>query len=193
MKKLILALLVMCMLLTLTACDTESSGHKFALVTMKDYGEFIVELYTDEAPITCQNFISLVEKKFYDGLTIHRFYQGLIIQGGDPEGTGYGGPGYTIKGEFAANGIENNISHTRGTISMARRGDSYDSAGSQFFIMLKDYPGWDGSYAAFGRVISGMEVVDAISAVPYDERSGKPSTTITIESIVMIEDPNESK
>ncbi len=192
MKKLLSGILVVCMLLALTACDNNSAEKKYALVTMKDYGHFVVELDFNEAPITCENFVSLVEKKFYDGLTIHRFYEGLIIQGGDPEGNGTGGPGYTIKGEFSKNGVENNISHTRGTISMARALD-YNSAGSQFFIMLKDYKGWDGLYAAFGHVISGMEVVDKIGETPYDEYTGFPEKTITIESIVMIDNPDEYK
>lgn len=122
-----------------------------------------VELYPDIAPNTVNNFISLVNKGYYNGLTFHRIISGFMIQGGCPDGTGTGGPGYSIKGEFALNGVENNLKHTAGVISMARS-QMPDSAGSQFFIMHKDSPHLDGSYAAFGKVTEGMDVIDKIAA-----------------------------
>lgn len=121
-----------------------------------------IELYPDIAPITCENFEKLVESKFYDGLTFHRVIPGFMIQGGCPNGTGTGGPDWTIKGEFSANGVPNSLKHTRGVISMARTADP-DSAGSQFFIMHEDSPHLDGQYAAFGKVVSGIEAVDEIA------------------------------
>ncbi len=124
-----------------------------------------IELYPDIAPITCENFEKLVNAKFYDGLTFHRVIPGFMIQGGCPNGTGTGGPDWTIKGEFLANGVANNLKHTRGVISMARTADP-DSAGSQFFIMHEDSPHLDGQYAAFGKVVSGIEAVDEIANVP---------------------------
>ncbi len=116
-------------------------------ITMKDGGVMSGELYPDIAPITVENFKKLADEKFYDGLTFHRIIKGFMIQGGDPEGTGMGGPGYTIKGEFASNGVQNDLKHTRGVLSMARTMDP-DSAGSQFFIMHQDAPHLDGEYAA---------------------------------------------
>ncbi len=124
-----------------------------------------IELYPDIAPITCENFVKLVESKFYDGLTFHRVIPGFMIQGGCPNGTGTGGPDWTIKGEFLANGVANNLKHERGVISMARTSEP-DSAGSQFFIMHEDSPHLDGQYAAFGKVVSGIEAVDEIANVP---------------------------
>lgn len=131
-------------------------------IEIESYGTICVELDAGEAPITVENFIKLAKDGFYDGLTIHRVVPGFVIQGGDPEGTGRGGSEETIKGEFAVNGIENNILHKRGVISMARSSLSYDSASSQFFIVQNDAANLDGSYAAFGHVTSGMEIVDAI-------------------------------
>lgn len=130
-----------------------------------------IDLELDEtaAPKTCANFISLVQKGFYNGLTFHRVIPGFMIQGGCPEGTGMGGPGYSIEGEFKANGWSNPLKHKRGVISMARSSNP-NSAGSQFFIMHKDSPHLDGQYAAFGSVISGLEVVDAIAAAEVDRR-----------------------
>ncbi len=130
-----------------------------------------LELYPDKAPITCENFIKLVKEGFYDGLIFHRVISGFMIQGGCPEGTGMGGPKEKIKGEFAANGIDNPIKHTRGVISMARS-QNKDSAGSQFFLMHKDSPHLDGQYAAFGKVVEGMDVVDEIAEtdVDYNDR-----------------------
>ena len=127
------------------------------------YGDITLELDYDNAPISSKNFEDLVKKGFYDGLTFHRVIKGFMIQGGCPHGTGTGGPGYTIKGEFKANGVDNPIKHTRGTLSMARASDP-NSAGSQFFIMHKDAPYLDGSYAAFGHVVDGIEVVDKIAS-----------------------------
>ncbi|MBP0989822.1 MAG: peptidylprolyl isomerase [Oscillospiraceae bacterium] len=135
---------------------------------LMDNGKKIkLELYPEYAPITVNNFIDLVKKKFYNGLKFHRVIEGFMIQGGCPKGDGTGGPGYEIKGEFAKNGVNNPLKHTRGVISMARAMDP-DSAGSQFFIMHKDAPHLDGSYAAFGKVVEGMEVVDEIASVRTD-------------------------
>ena len=127
------------------------------------YGDITLELDYDNPHISSKNFEDLVKKGFYDGLTFHRVIKGFMIQGGCPHGTGTGGPGYTIKGEFKANGVDNPIKHTRGTLSMARASDP-NSAGSQFFIMHKDAPYLDGSYAAFGHVVDGIEVVDKIAS-----------------------------
>lgn len=138
---------------------------------MADGSVVQLELYPDVAPITVQNFVDLVSRQFYDGLIFHRVIRGFMIQGGDPNGTGMGGPGYSIKGEFASNGVKNPLKHTRGVISMARS-QHPDSAGSQFFIMHADAPHLDGLYAAFGRVTSGMDVVDRIAdtATDYNDR-----------------------
>ena len=138
-------------------------ANPIVTIEMEDGGVIRLELYPDIAPITVDNFVSLVKKGFYDGLIFHRVISGFMIQGGDPKGTGMGGPGYTIKGEFKANGVVNNIKHERGVISMARS-MMPDSAGSQFFIMHADAPHLDGQYAAFGRVIEGIEEVDKIAS-----------------------------
>ena len=135
--------------------------------TMENGDVMKAELYPDIAPISVNNFISLINKNFYDGLIFHRVIRGFMIQGGDPEGTGCGGPGYSIKGEFSANGVKNNLKHTEGVLSMARS-MAPDSAGSQFFIMHKTSPHLDGSYAAFGKVIEGMEVVNKIAETATD-------------------------
>lgn len=145
------------------------SGIHYVEMIVKDYGRITLELDADTAPITVTNFINLINDKFYDGLTFHRIIDGFMVQGGDPEGTGYGGSSKTIKGEFSLNGVENNISHVRGVISMARSGNSYNSASSQFFIVHEDSTSLDGQYAAFGRVIEGMEVVDKLSKVKVEE------------------------
>lgn len=130
-------------------------------------GTITAELYPEIAPNTVNNFISLINKGFYDGLIFHRVIKGFMIQGGDPDGVGTGGPGYSIKGEFAINGVENNLKHTAGVLSMARS-MMPDSAGSQFFIMHKDAPHLDGQYAAFGKVTDGMETVNAIAETETD-------------------------
>lgn len=134
---------------------------------MNDGSIFEAELYPDIAPNTVNNFISLVKKGFYDGLIFHRVIKGFMIQGGDPQGTGMGGPGYSIKGEFSNNGFTNDLKHTPGVLSMARAMDP-DSAGSQFFIMYETSPHLDGSYAAFGKVINGLDVINTIADVRTD-------------------------
>ena len=141
--------------------DMYSSGTHHAQIVIKDYGTISLELYADIAPITVSNFAKLVNEGFYDGLTFHRIIEGFMIQGGDPLGNGTGGSDENIKGEFAMNGVQNSISHVRGTISMARS-TSYNSASSQFFIMQEDTPSLDGLYAAFGKVTDGIEIVDKI-------------------------------
>ena len=142
---------------------------------MKDGGVMKAELYPDIAPESVKNFVDLASKGFYNGLIFHRVIPGFMIQGGDPEGTGMGGPGYSIKGEFTANGFRNDLKHTRGVLSMARAMDP-NSAGSQFFIMHEDYPSLDGQYAAFGKLIEGIEVVDEIANVrtDYNDRPLEP-------------------
>ena len=168
---------------------TDTKGKHHAKIKVKNYGTIEVELDGATAPITVANFINLVNKKFYDGLTFHRIMSGFMIQGGDPLGNGTGGSDETIKGEFSSNGVENNISHKRGVISMARSSDP-DSASSQFFIMHQDADYLDGEYAAFGKVTKGMDVVDKIceDATPADgngtiEKADQP----VIESIRMVD------
>lgn len=157
------------------------------IVTMsiKDFGDIKIELYPDVAENTVANFVNLVEDKFYDNNTIHRVQKGFVIQGGDPTGTGTGGPGYSIKGEFTQNGYRNNLSHTKGVISMARSSDP-DSAGSQFFIVLSDEaaPSLDGMYAGFGKVIKGMDVIEKIENTEFEidnEVYGTLKKPLTIE------------
>src|SRR5690554_7914803 len=133
-------------------------------IEIKDMGTILATLDSEVAPITVENFLSLVDKGFYDGLTFHRVIPGFMIQGGCPQGTGTGGPGHHIQGEFASNGFDNPLKHTRGVLSMARAMDP-NSAGSQFFIMHQDSPHLDGEYAAFGKVTNGMDVVDSIASV----------------------------
>ena len=137
------------------------------IIEMENGKQIKLELYPDVAPITVENFEKLVKQGFYDGLIFHRVISGFMIQGGCPDGTGMGGPGWHIKGEFAANGVKNDLKHTRGVISMARA-QMPDSAGSQFFIMHEDAPYLDGQYAAFGKVIEGMDVVDEIADTETD-------------------------
>ncbi len=138
-------------------------------ITVNDGKEIRAELYPEKAPNTVNNFIELVQKGFYDGLIFHRVIKGFMIQGGCPDGTGMGDPGYSIKGEFSANGFDNDLKHNKGVLSMARSQDP-DSAGSQFFIMHKDSPHLDGKYAAFGKVVEGQDVVDEIAEVKTDYR-----------------------
>lgn len=156
---------------------------KTVKITMENGKEITLELYPDIAPETVSNFVDLASKKFYDGLIFHRVIEGFMIQGGDPQGTGMGGPGYHIYGEFSANGFDNPIKHERGVISMARANDP-NSAGSQFFIMHKDGFFLDGQYAAFGKVISGIEVVDEIAGVETN-RSDRPLVEQKIKSVVV--------
>ena len=197
MKKPIVLLLAALMLLSLacakgkTNTDTNTTEtqedttvdktHPIATITMKGGGAIVMELYPEVAPESVKNFISLANSGFYDGLIFHRVIPGFMIQGGDPNGKGTGGPGYSIKGEFKANGVENNISHERGVLSMARA-QAYDSAGSQFFIMHQDYPSLDGLYAAFGRAISGMDVVDKIANTTTDSKD-KPYKDQVMETV----------
>ncbi|HWQ79250.1 MAG TPA: peptidylprolyl isomerase [Anaerovoracaceae bacterium] len=141
------------------------------------------ELYPEIAPETVKNFVELVEKSFYDGTIFHRVIPGFMIQGGDPDGTGTGGPGYSIKGEFTSNGFENNLKHDRGVLSMARAMDP-NSAGSQFFIMVAKSPHLDGQYAAFGKVVEGIETADKIVSVRRDFRD-KPNEKQMVKKVVM--------
>ena len=154
--------------------------------TMENGDTMKAELYPEVAPNTVNNFISLVKKGFYDGLIFHRIISGFMIQGGDPDGTGMGGPGYSIKGEFSYNGVDNNLKHSRGVLSMARA-QHPDSAGSQFFIMHQDAPHLDGQYAAFGKVVEGMDVVDEIAAVDVNFND-KPLVDQVMKKVTLIED-----
>ena len=155
------------------------------VIEMANGKKIKVELYPEIAPITVENFEKLVKQGFYDGLIFHRVIPGFMIQGGCPEGTGMGGPGHHIKGEFASNGIKNDLKHTRGVISMARS-MMKDSAGSQFFIMHADAPHLDGEYAAFGKVVEGIEAVDEIAAVPTDFRD-RPTTDQIMKKVYIEE------
>ena len=148
-------------------------SNPIVTIEMEDGGVIRAELYPDVAPKTVENFVSLVQKGFYDGVIFHRVIPGFMIQGGDPTGSGMGGPGHTIPGEFTANGFKNDLKHTRGVLSMARTMDP-NSAGSQFFIMHMDAPHLDGQYAAFGKVIEGIEVVDSIARTPRNMANDKP-------------------
>lgn len=205
-KKLFLASAVITMVISLAGCQLEQeeqsppdqkeesvgnllSGEHHVEIIMKDYGTIKIELDADTAPITVTNFIDLANNGFYDGLTFHRIISGFMIQGGDPQGDGTGGASKTIKGEFSANGIENDIAHKRGVISMARSQD-YDSASSQFFIMHEDSASLDGQYAAFGRVTEGLEIVDKICEVTAIEDSNGtvlPENQPVIETIKVID------
>ena len=152
-------------------------------ITMKSGDVIKLELYPDIAPISVNNFISLINKKFYDGLIFHRVIRGFMIQGGCPDGTGMGGPGYSIKGEFAQNGVANNLVHDAGVLSMARAMNP-NSAGSQFFIMHKNSPHLDGSYAAFGKVVEGMDIVNKIAETPTDY-SDRPLEDQVMETVTV--------
>lgn len=158
-------------------------SNPIVTIKIKNGGEIKAELYPDIAPISVDNFVSLISKGFYDGLIFHRVIPGFMIQGGCPDGTGMGGPGYHIKGEFSANGVKNDLKHTRGVLSMARA-MSFDSAGSQFFIMHEDAPYLDGQYAAFGKVISGIEEVDKIANVDRN-RMDKPYEDQVMEKVTV--------
>ena len=159
------------------------SEKPIVTITMQNGDVMKAELYPEIAPNTVNNFISLINKGFYNGLIFHRVIKGFMLQGGDPEGTGMGGPDYSIKGEFTSNGFTNNLKHTKGVLSMART-MMPDSAGSQFFLMHKTSPHLDGEYAAFGKVIEGLEVIDKIAEVPTDF-SDKPLEDQVIESITV--------
>ena len=159
-------------------------NNPIVTIEMENGGIITAELYPDVVPQSIYNFISLANSGFYDGLIFHRVIPGFMIQGGCPEGTGMGGPGYCIKGEFAANGVPNDLRHTRGVLSMARAQDM-DSAGSQFFIMHKDAPHLDGQYAAFGMVIDGMDVVDEIVSQPRNMMTNKPKKPQVMKSVTV--------
>ena len=158
-------------------------SNPIVTITMENGDVMKAELYPEVAPNTVRNFVSLASKGFYDGLIFHRVIEGFMLQGGDPTGTGTSGPGYNIKGEFSANGFENNLKHSAGVLSMARAMHP-DSAGSQFFIMHKDAPHLDGQYAAFGKIIEGQEIVDKIACVQTDF-SESCVLTIKMRSILM--------
>lgn len=169
---------------------SQTADVYYADVAIKDYGTVTFEMYPDKAPITVSNFVDLARSGFYNGLTFHRIMDGFMMQGGDPDGNGTGGSGKTIKGEFSANGVENDLSHVRGTVSMARNTRSMDSASSQFFIVQSDSTFLDGNYAAFGTVTSGMEIVDKIcaEAKPTDDNGTIPAAEQpVIESITIRE------
>ena len=153
------------------------------VIEMENGKKIKIELYPEIAPITVENFEKLVKQGFYNGLIFHRVIPGFMIQGGCPEGTGMGGPGWNIKGEFSSNGVKNDLKHTRGVISMARSMRP-DSAGSQFFIMHEDAPHLDGQYAAFGKVVEGIEVVDEIAGVETDY-ADKPLTAQVMKSVTI--------
>ena len=199
MKKHLLSIILLCLLFSLTACsrqtsgnsstsdgNTQLSGKHHVAIEVNNYGTIEVELDADTAPITVTNFINLANSGFYNGLTFHRVIDGFMIQGGCPDGTGMGGPGYDIKGEFSQNGFKNDLKHTEGVLSMARAMHP-DSAGSQFFIMHKAAPHLDGAYAAFGKIIEGMDIVNKIAETdtdysdrPLDEQKMKKVTVDTM-------------
>lgn len=164
--------------------SVENGDLPIATIVVKGYGTIKAELYPSKASNTVNNFISLANSGFYNGLTFHRIIDGFMIQGGDPEGNGTGGPGYSIAGEFSSNGYEeNDLKHIDGVLSMARA-RSNDSAGSQFFIMVGEFNNLDGQYAAFGKVISGLDIVKNISKVATDNND-KPKEAVVIESITV--------
>lgn len=156
-----------------------------AIIEMENGGKMTLELYPETAPITVANFEKLAKSGFYNGLIFHRVIENFMVQGGDPTGTGMGGPGWTIKGEFASNGVKNTLKHTRGVISMARSARP-DSAGSQFFIMHKDAPHLDGQYAAFGKMTDGFDTLDDIAKTPTDY-SDRPRAEQKIKSVTVEE------
>ncbi len=163
--------------------DEVAEVYPVATISIKDYGDVVADLYYDVAPNTVSNFIELANNGFYDGLTFHRVINNFMLQGGDPQGTGTGGAGYNIKGEFSANGVPNNLKHTTGVLSMARAFDP-NSASSQFFIMSADAPHLDGEYAAFGKVTSGLDIIDQIESVKTNGQD-KPLTDVVIEKITV--------
>lgn len=164
---------------------TDTKQNPLVTINMADGGRIEIELYPHVAPNTVNNFISLVQKGYYDGTIFHRVIPGFMIQGGDPQGTGMGGPGYSIKGEFSGNGFANDLKHSRGVISMARSANP-DSAGSQFFIMVADAPHLDRQYAAFGKVLNGLDVADAIVSTPRDHsdrpREEQKMASVTVDT-----------
>lgn len=197
MKKIKKLLIITLILIAAVGCSKKEnkmdnkylSGKINVLMQVKDYGDIKIELDADTAPITVTNFVNLVKNKFYDGLTFHRIMDGFMIQGGDPNGDGTGGSDETIKGEFEANGVKNNISHKRGVISMARSMNN-DSASSQFFIVQQDSTFLDKQYAAFGHVTSGMDVVDKIAkdANPTDDNGTIPKNEQPVINYIKVID-----
>ena len=183
-----LALVLLCGSLVSCADDLKKANATiseektdYVAISIEDHGTIIVKLRPDVAPITVENFKNLVAEGFYDGLTFHRIIKNFMIQGGDPKGTGTGGSDTKIKGEFASNGVENNLSHKRGVISMARSNDP-DSASSQFFICHADATSLDGDYAAFGEMVYGWDTLDSVASVMTDRSNGdKPITKVVIE------------
>ena len=215
MKKRFLTLFILCLFCTMlfAGCNNKTkakdnsanpnynaenyvSGIHYARIDIADYGSIILELNADAAPATVTNFINLVEEGFYDGLTFHRIINGFMMQGGDPVGDGTGSSTYTVPGEFEAKGYENPISHVRGTISMARLGNDYDSGSCQFFIVHQDSTTLDGGYAAFGKVLYGMDVVDAIcTSVAVEDENGTVLTDNqpVISSLVLLTEEEFAK
>jgi peptidyl-prolyl cis-trans isomerase B (cyclophilin B) len=173
-----------------TSVNESGNSNPLVVLTMDNGKKIYIELYPEVAPISVNNFISLARKKFYDGVIFHRVIPGFMIQGGDPQGTGQGGPGYTIFGEFSNNDFENNLAHKRGVLSMARKGDPnnpapyYNTAGSQFFIMVADSTHLDGDYASFGKVIEGLGIVDQIVGEKRDSRD-KPIKDQRIKTVAV--------
>jgi len=185
MLKRIFALMLVAVVALAAGCSSEPKEqipNPTVTITMESGDTIQLELYPNIAPNTVANFINLAQAGFYDGLIFHRVIAGFMIQGGCPDGTGMGGPGYRIKGEFKANGFENGIKHERGVISMARSAE-FDSAGSQFFIMHENAPHLDGQYAAFGKVTEGMETADAIVSAPRDRRNDMPYEQQKMKSV----------
>ena len=206
MRRILIALLALTMVFAVSACGESSDqaqtdekvqteeaaggiGTHHAEIDIADYGTVKLELDGDTAPITVQNFMDLAKAGFYDGLTFHRIIDGFMIQGGDPNADGTGGSDQMIKGEFSSNGVENNISHEKGVISMARSQDP-DSASSQFFIVVDDSPFLDGDYAAFGRVTEGQDIVDQIAsdAQPIDDNGSIPKEAQPVIETIRIVD-----
>ena len=187
----VLVLLAVAAVFLMNGSKDASAATDYVQIDIADYGTITAELYGNTAPVTVKNFMKLADEGFYDGLTFHRIISGFMIQGGDPLGNGMGGSGENIKGEFLLNGVKNDITHERGVLSMARS-QLYDSASSQFFIMHADADYLDGQYAAFGRVLSGMEVVDAIcEKTPVTDGNGSVAAENqpVITSIKRIEKP----
>lgn len=164
-----------------------STENPVAALYIEKYGTIVIELYPEYAPNTVNNFISLIKSGFYDNNTLHRLVKGFVLQGGDPTGTGMGGPDYTIKGEFSKNGVNNELKHKKGIVSMARTANSYDSAGSQFFIMLDEATHLDGEYAAFGKVIDGWNNIEKIISNEQvaDDATGQLKTNLKIKKAII--------
>lgn len=174
---------------SLEGIEESATETDYVKISVEGYGDIIVRLYPDVAPLTVENFKKLVSEKFYDGLIFHRVIKGFMIQGGDPQGNGRGGSSVTVRGEFSSNGFQNNLSHRKGVISMARSNEM-DSASSQFFICQKTSTHLDGNYAAFGYTVYGIEVVDAIAEVRTN-MDDKPNTDVVIKSIRFVSVPEQ--